>query len=477
MKTKYILLFTTILFLINNAYSQNIRKGPYLIYPNSNTEMTVLWQLTSSTTSILSWGTTTNYGKIRAVHEYGTDHQFKHTITELMPNTKYYYKIDFGTASLTGSFRTAPEETQSSLKFLAYGDTRSHPEQTNNVTGRMLTEIINDPEYQTFSLHSADWVNTGLSENDWDTEFFSRTGECLNNLEFQSKIPIMGARGNHENRSSKKTDEFASVFNKYFPYNLPNGTGNGDNMYYSFDYGAVHIIVIDQYDGDPNESSLGAEQLEWLENDLANTNKLWKFIILHEPGWSASSTSKEHANNIDVQQNIQPLCVQYGVQVVFNGHNHYYSHALKDGVHHLTIGGGGAPLHTPSYMSGGVIVNAEATYHFAKIDINNMEATINIVRPDGTTVETINLFVQQDIESINSNIIVYPNPTTGVVNIILPDTTKGELSVTNIDGQSVIEKKINSNNIFIDLSHCAKGVYFINIKSDKQKFTKKIVLE
>ena len=78
-----------------------------------------------------------------------------------------------------------------------------------------------------------------------------------------------------------------------------------------------------------------------MRTDLAASAKPWKFIVLHEPGWSAGGG---HGNNTTVQNDIQPLAVQYGVAIVFGGHNHYYARANVSGVTHLTMGGGGAPL-------------------------------------------------------------------------------------------------------------------------------------
>ncbi len=392
-KTIYIFLIT-VLFGATNNFAQTIKKGPYMIYPNDNSKMTILWQTSSTTSSTLSWGTTTSYGTDQSVSEYGSDHQFKYTITGLTPNTKYYYKVHFASTDLTGSFTTAPSSNATAVKFLTYGDTRTYYMDTDDVTAQMLTEISNDTDCQTFSLHTGDWINKGqnASEDEWGTQFFNRAG--TNNIDFQSKMPIMGVRGNHENYTQDYTPyENATNFFKYFPYTFATGSTDGDNMYYSFDYGPVHISVIDQYDGNPSQNSIGSIQKTWLENDLANSNKPWKFILLHEPGWSAASTSKEHGNNTDVQNNIQPLCIQYGVQAVFGGHNHYYAHALKDGVHHFTLGGGGAPLYDPSYTSGGVIVKAEKTFHFLKVEVNGNNATLKVTRPNGTFVETINLTI------------------------------------------------------------------------------------
>jgi hypothetical protein len=148
----------------------------------------------------------------------------------------------------------------------------------------------------------------------------------------QANMPIQGCAGNHE------AYPIGSVlYRKYWPYPYVNS-----RFYWSFDYGPAHIAVVDQYD--PAGYAPGSAQYQWLENDLQTTTKPWKFIILHEPGWSAAGSN---ANNVYVQNYIQPLCETNGVQIVFCGHNHWYSRAVVNGVQHLTIGTAGGPPSTP----------------------------------------------------------------------------------------------------------------------------------
>ena len=90
--------------------------------------------------------------------------------------------------------------------------------------------------------------------------------------------------------------------------------------------------------------TISATQLTWLELTLQPAQKPWKIIVLHAPGWQAAGG---HLNNAQVQTDIQPLCVTYGVQIVLGGHVHYYSRAVVSGVQHVTSGGGGADLYTP----------------------------------------------------------------------------------------------------------------------------------
>jgi hypothetical protein len=56
-----------VLALVNSSEGATVRKGPYLIYPGTNTEMMVLWQLDSSQSCFLEWGLDTSYSDGNAV--------------------------------------------------------------------------------------------------------------------------------------------------------------------------------------------------------------------------------------------------------------------------------------------------------------------------------------------------------------------------------------------------------------------------
>lgn len=478
MKKTFVLTIITI-FLTGTLLAQTFRKGPYLLYSGNNTEMTVLWQSDVSTSSQISWGTTQSYGNSQTVTEYGTDHQFKIILSGLSPGTKYYYKVQVGATLKNETFITTPLATEKNISFYIYGDTRAHPEVQNSVTGRIITEINNDTASQSFCLITGDCVTHGRTENDWQNQFFNATYQ--NNEILKSSLPFMIARGNHENYNANYNNGFATVFYKYWPYLFASGSTNGDKMYYSFDYGPVHIAVLDQYDnGSYNPAQVSSTQLSWLQTDLANTNKPWKFILLHEPGWSAKYTSRsEHGNNADVQNNIQPLCVQYDVQAVFGGHNHYYAHCLVNGVHHFTLGGGGAPLYNPSHTSGGVIVYAEKTYHFMKVKIENNDAILTVLRPDGSVVETINLTLPLGIAAnpLSDNPIkVYPNPSADGM-FTIETKSNGFFSVNTLMGQTLFTKNSGSQKTEIDLSDYPKGIYSIEFFTHGKIYYKKVIKE
>jgi hypothetical protein len=228
----------------------------------------------------------------------------------------------------------------------------------------MNNNIKADPELQSFAIHVGDFVSRGNSLKDWDDEWF--TFDALNIRSFMKSVPLQACIGNHEQNGEN--------FAEFFPYPFVDG------HYWSFDYGPAHIVFIDQY----YQFTEHSKQLEWLKNDLASTSKKWKFIIFHEPGWSAGGA---HKDNINVRTLIQPVAVQYNVTAIFTGHNHYYAHAIVNGIHHITTGGGGAPLYTPENINPELTAIKKA-FHYCTVKISDDILEFKAIDINGTVFDT-----------------------------------------------------------------------------------------
>lgn len=359
-----------------NNFRTSIRKTPYIIYSDVPSEMNILWQTDSIAVCSIEWGIDTLYtsGNTEVI-EYGDDHQYNQEITDLSSNTKYYYRVNSNEEIYSGTFFSAPVSEPSELKFIAYGDCRSHPEIHDVIAEDVVTAFTEDNAFQSFILSSGDLVNDGNNEEDWDEQFFNSS--YLNISTLLANIPFQTAIGNH--------DGTGELFMKYFPYSYYN------DRYWSFDYGPGHFIIIDQY----TDYSEGSEQLIWLENELINSTKAWKFISLHEPGWSTG----RHGNNTDVQDYIQPLCEQYGVSIIFSGHNHLYARATVNNVLHITTGGGGAPLYEPD-LNDPYIITAVMEHHFCKIEIIDNLLNFTAINIEGEVIDSFILNIIPKPENV-----------------------------------------------------------------------------
>ncbi len=354
-----------------SAISKDIfRKAPYLLYTGKNTQMMILWQLKNNHIVSISWGKNSNYEDgTKTISEYSNDHQEKILLDNLTPNSKYYYQISINNKLMfTGSFRTGATSSAKKVSFYMYGDTRTTPKSHDEVAKAVMNEISKDPESATFIISSGDLVSNGELESKWDSEFFDAKYSNLSNM--FANLPYLASLGNHAGNGK--------LFAKYFPYPMY----KANRFYYSFDYGLVHFTIIDQF----TDYSKGSTQYKWIKNDLASSNKKWKIVLLHMPGWSAGG----HINNIDVQNIIQPLCKQYDVSLVVAGHNHYYSRAIVDGVQHITTGGGGAPLYEPE-LNQPNIVKYKKVHHFIKVEVDKNKLYFSAISSNGSKIESVTI--------------------------------------------------------------------------------------
>ncbi len=103
---------------------------------------------------------------------------------------------------------------------------------------------------------------------------------------------------------------------------------------------------------------------------------------------------------------------------------------------------------------------------------------VNVVEPEMVSQETGLLKLKDNNVSYN----VYPNPSSGEINVIINGLGNGKatLTVLNLLGERVYETKaeINNGTIYkqIELNNLTGGVYFIKVDSQSKSYTKKILL-
>lgn len=76
-----------------------------------------------------------------------------------------------------------------------------------------------------------------------------------------------------------------------------------------------------------------------------------------------------------------------------------------------------------------------------------------------------------------SKLDIYPNPTTGMVNIAMPTNTSNfNVTVFNVVGEQVLTSNVNSNKTVVDLNNQPNGVYFVKVTSNGEVTTTKVLL-
>jgi hypothetical protein len=328
----------------------SIIRGPYLQWVRPNA-ITIVWETVDEVDSMVEFGPTTGYGSTAVDCDWTAHHEV--TLTSLNPSTRYHYRIRstgqvFSEGSEDRTFKTAAAAGQTSLTFAVLGDTQSgipagHFDRYRNSADQdhprsaAKIEAINPDFY----LHAGDLVFNGSDLAAWD-DFFHFEGHLMGKVTI---FPTLGeSEGNH--------------YNYFRIFHLPN-----NERWYSFDYGNAHFVAL-QVDG-YESTSPGSAQYQWLENDLAKTDKTWKIVFYHLPPYTYGPDPPWQEG-----RNLHPLMVKYGVDIVFNSHDRNYQRFVVDGVTYIVTGGGAGYT---GKLTGGcdqMPVFMERTKHVMKITIN-----------------------------------------------------------------------------------------------------------
>ena len=205
----------------------------------------------------------------------------------------------------------SPVAAQPSDYIVVYGDARTQHDIHRKIVGHILT-------FRPQAVFSTgDQVNDGRAPDEW--VIFN---EIILPIRKTSEFyPLLG---NHERN--------ADLYFKNFQLPV-------SERWYSLRKGPVLFLMLDSN----WLIGPGSNQHAWLEKQLQNVPRDVRFVaaVFHHPVISSGPYPDEK----NLRKRLLPLLEQYRVDVVFVGHEHVYERSLKDGITHVTTGGGGAPLH------------------------------------------------------------------------------------------------------------------------------------
>lgn len=82
---------------------------------------------------------------------------------------------------------------------------------------------------------------------------------------------------------------------------------------------------------------------------------------------------------------------RYGVDIVFNGHDHIYERSFHNGIWYIVTGGGGAPQRPVNENFNPKQVYAETSLHFCKLSIDGARIEYEMIRANGTVGDSMTI--------------------------------------------------------------------------------------
>jgi predicted phosphodiesterase len=129
-------------------------------------------------------------------------------------------------------------------------------------------------------------------------------------------VKFYAALGNHDDPEQRL----------YKPFNM-----NGER-YYSFKpsmLGGVRFVALDS-------NNMHKDQLAWLEKELAASGSEWKIAFFHHPLYSSGG---RHGSDVLLREQLEPIFLKHGMNVVFTGHEHFYERLKpQKGIHYIISG-------------------------------------------------------------------------------------------------------------------------------------------
>jgi predicted phosphodiesterase len=365
--------------------SSSLVMTPYLQAVTTNS-IYVLVESTSADTLSVEYGTTTSYGSHSRTEsiETTTENTFVHNVKlgGLSPNTVYHYRVRLADASSQdASFRTAPNPG-TSFRFAWMADCRlaKYPNSwtapipgsgflfawiANHSWGGEIHDAISRriaDANPVMSLYGGD-ISGNSSYSVFKEQFFRSNERAL-----IARVPFFNTPGNHE-KWSPNTKAFTQA----------PASSSGTQEYFSFDYGDMHVLVLNN----EVDYSEGSPQYLYAQSDLSSTSKPWKIVTYHKPAYCAGGHGEDSKMITMSEKVFEPN----HVDVVMNGHSHFFQHNLVHGIHHMVLGSAGAPLYklgTAPY-----VVKAARDYSYGIIDVTPTSFTMMVYNDKGILLDTL----------------------------------------------------------------------------------------
>lgn len=310
-------------------------------------------------------------------------------LKDLTPGETYFYSVGAknGTRSAIHEF-TAPPEAGSNAKVQCFNDSENSGTMSFFVLGNlgisttatgeyavpwrsgatmelMERDILDNSTHQyTAAMHLGD-----LSYAQGRTFVWDQFGLLIERV--ASKIAYLIAMGNHEYGFSEGRAVNVAKFPSHPLLEQADENGhqakgecgvptlkrfimpeNGnDAFWYSSDMGLVHHTVMTA----ELDFSVGSTQYQWLQQDLAQVDRIktpWLVLHVHRPMYSSEDYDQDQRVSFIMREQIEPLAIKYGVNIVFAAHFHAYERtcAVSDGVCVDTEKDGSLSAHAPVHI-------------------------------------------------------------------------------------------------------------------------------
>lgn len=352
------------------------------VWLRTKDSVTIAWQTDAPCTGTVLFGPTPALGDSRSHAGAVADHSV--LLDGLDPGSTYYYRVVAGADTLCPpeAVSTAPEGA-APFRFLAFGDIGAATPEQFEVASRI------DSLGADLAILTGDIIYEAGEAANFTPQYFDVYRPTI------ARIPFYPSLGNHDLLTSNGLPYLQA-------FDLPVNSATGTERYYSFDFANAHFvaleITVENVAPDPT-------MLEWLDQDLAATTQTWKFVYFHVP---TLSNAGGHGGDPVIQAALDPILEARGVDLVFQGHNHFYTRTYPTigttpvsqsqepnylnpaAPIYVVTGGGGRSLY-PLGPAAPFEAFSKSTFHVTSVDVDGNTLSLRAIERDGAVMDSITL--------------------------------------------------------------------------------------
>ena len=167
----------------------------------------------------------------------------------------------------------------------------------------------------------------------------------------------------------------ATVQPHYDYFTLP-----GNERYYEFTWGPVHMFAIDSDYHEPDGTTSTSVQAQWLQSRLAASTSPWKIVYFHHPAHSSGvRPASEHMR--------WPFR-EWGVTAVLTAHHHHYERILQENMPYFVSGLGGNGSNDFSFPVPGSLSRYRASLGSMRVTATDEQLLFEFVTVAGNVVDS-----------------------------------------------------------------------------------------
>lgn len=333
-------------------------RAPYLQMAGPD-RMTIRWSTEQAGRGQVSYGEQPEQlASVQTEDTSTRDHRV--TLLGLKPDSRYYYRVQQDGTWLMAQpewFHTSPTAgVDTPVRIWVLGDPGIPRDTHNRVRDAARDWLAQHPRPERplldFILTTGDNAYPNGTNAQYTRGFFLPFGELLKN------ITVWPVYGNHDSRRWA----FYRIFDRPEQGEL-SGVPSHDKAYFSFDYAAIHVVVLDTQHGD---MSVGSPMMQWLEKDLLQTRQNWTIVLFHHPPYTkgthdSDSPHDSAARMVQARQLITPILELAGVDLVLSGHSHDYERSALLQCHY-----GDSSTFEPWMIKDKGTVDAQGVTHYSE---------------------------------------------------------------------------------------------------------------